>query len=103
MSGRKRKWGEGGRGRAGLDGKGWHGAGIQHSVAGSGERATSLHATVPDAPTDTHKVYLNHGTMQYDIYIIFSHINTITGTLRHYQNNIMGDKLLLNFGAKFQR
>ena len=37
-----------GRGRAGLDGKGWHGAGIRHSVAGSGEQATSSHATAPD-------------------------------------------------------
>ena len=32
----------GGRVRTGLDGKGWHGAGIRHSVAGSGKRATSL-------------------------------------------------------------
>ena len=29
-------------------GQGWHGAGIRHSVAGSGEQATSSHATAPD-------------------------------------------------------
>ena len=37
----------GDRGRAGFDGKDWHGAGIRHSVAGSREQASSLHATVP--------------------------------------------------------